>query len=158
MAEIPTATNYLEACQAWQEVINAQQSIEDKNAAGDEALRHLSGQTFQGTRQVVVDGETALYLPDGTSPEEQVWPFMQFERIISRGWLGRLNYVRMREEAVITWALYDPSVVGPVQEEQIDPGDTDSAEPLYQLPIDQPTRRALHFPVGLINYAICYDK
>ena len=160
MGELVVMGDYLQACQGWQGVINAESTIAGKNAAGDEAVRTMSGRTFHDDRRVIVAGEAAIYLPDGSSDlEEKIWPYMQFGELKTSGWLGRLNYIQMREEAFLAWGIYDPRVLGPTQEEVIEPTEfaTDK-DPAYYLPIDKPLKRTLHFPVGLINYALPYSK
>lgn len=162
MSDIAVAHDYLEACKTWQTIINAEGTMDGKQAAGRAALEGLKNQTFHDTRRVIVGGEAALYLPDGTSGlEEQIWPLMQFGEVVTRGWLGRLNFVALGKEAFLDWAIYDPSVIGPISQEEIDgttPDDPAAAEILHALKIDQTQKRALHFPVGLINFAICYGR
>jgi hypothetical protein len=161
MSEVAVAQNYLEACQAWQEVISAQPTIDAKEEAGQEALLALANQTFYSDRRVIVSGATALYLPDKTGGlEEKIWPYMQFGEICTRGWLGRLNYIQMRDECFLDWTVYDPSIIGPAQEIEIEAGDETAAQDpdIYRLPLDKMLRRPLHFPVNLINYALCYKK
>jgi len=160
MSELKVCNDYLEACQAWQQVIDGESTMEAKLEAGDSALKSLVNNDFRGTRKVIVDADTALFIPDQSAPmDEQFWPFMQFGRVITRGWLGRLNVVKMSGECFIDWALYNPSVIGPVAESEIDLSDDAPDESLlHALPIDRTMQRTLHFPVGLINYAICYAQ
>lgn len=161
MSELVVANNYLEACQIWQGIINSQPTVKAKDEAGREALNALKNQTYLGTRKLILGGDAAMFFPDGIDTlDESMWPIMQFGEIKAHGWLGRLSYKRIKEEAFIDWPLYNPSVLGPAEDEYITPHDQSaiSDEPLYRLPIDQTLRRPLHFPVNMINYALCYDK
>lgn len=165
MAEMFVAEGLLETCRAWQEVINSQETVEAKDEAGAEAQKKLREETFEGTRKVIVRGETALFVPDGSDHlEEEIWPVVQFSRIATRGWLGRPNYVRLGENSTLTLPIHDPSVIGladeigemPVMtaEQATDGIDSD----LYLVQLDRPLKRTLHFPVGLIDYALCYGR
>jgi hypothetical protein len=161
MSTLEVANNHLEACKGWQEVINAQTTIQAKDEAGRIALESLQGQTYHGTRKLIVSAEAALFFPDGIDRlQEEAWPGMQFGETKAEGWLGRLSYKRLKKEAFIDWTLYNPRVLGPVEEDYVSAEEHGliEDEPLYRLPIDQPLRRPLHFPVGLINYALCYDR
>jgi hypothetical protein len=161
MPELAVAHNHLEACQIWQGIINDQPTVKAKDEAGHEALKALKGQTYLGTRKLILGGEAAMFFPDGIDTlDEAIWPIMQFGAITAHGWLGRLSYKRIKQEAFIDWALYHPCVLGPAEDEYITPQDQSavSDEPLYRLPIDQTLSRPLHFPVDMINYALCYDK
>lgn len=161
MSEFKVALDYLEACQAWQEVISAQPTVETKDAAGDEARKSLMWHSFHDTRNIIIGGEAALYIPDGTADlEEKVWPYVQFGELVTAGWLGRTYYMRLREEATLIWPVYEPRVLGPSEEINGAPTDdeTNKDEPSYRLLINEPLKRTLHFPVGLINYALCYGR
>lgn len=165
MANMYIANNYLESCKGWQEVINAQASAEAQMEAATAAQKALGKETFYDCRHVIVRGEVALFVPDNSDPlEEQVWPLVQFDQIATRGWLGRPSLVKIKSNTSLTWPIFDPSVIGLRDElgyfnevaEPLDEDDLDSTP--YPIALDKPLRRTLHFPVSLINYALCYQR
>jgi hypothetical protein len=161
MPELVVASNHLETCKGWQEVISAQTTVKAKDEAGRAALDSLKGQTYFGTRKLILDGDASLFFPDGVDRlEEEICPVMQFGETTAQGWLGRLTYKRIKQEGFIAWTLYRPRVLGPVEDAYVTAEQQSllEDEPIYRLPIDQSLRRPLHFPVSLINYAIGYEK
>jgi hypothetical protein len=161
MSETEFTENYLADCRIWQKMISAQPTMEAKNHVGKEAFRALRNRTFNNSRHVIVRGDVALQIPDGTNQlEQRLWPILQYGEVQTRGWLGRLYCVPMKDDMVLTWPIYDARVLGPIEEDYITPGSSelDADRPEFRLPIDEPLRRALHFPVGLIDYAISYSR
>lgn len=159
MSEATNEDDYLETCQGWQKVINALPDLEAKQKAGREAMVNLNSPARYDGRQVIVKAQSALFIPDGTGGfDEQLYPLVQFGELTARGWLGRLSYVKMRKEGFLAWSLFEPSVLGPVQEEWIDPNPDEMLDPAesLRLPIDIPLQRTLHFPVSLIDYSLSY--
>lgn len=161
MTELSYARNYLEECQGWQKAINSEPTLAGKNIAIQTAFHTLKGRTFHNAhkRNVIVQGDTALQIPDGTSSvEERIYPVIRYGKVLTEGWLGRLYCVNMKEP-ILTWPIYAPRVLGPVDEEFITPeiDDADAEQLLFRLPIDRPLSRPLHFPVSLIDFAICHD-
>lgn len=150
---------YLEECQAWQKVISVQPNLDAKSKTGKQALRALKNRTSHGSRHVLVGADIALQIPDGTNPlEEQIWPYLQFGELKTKGWLGRLYCVGMKDDVLLTWPIYHASILGPTEEDYLIPGEGLSDDvPDFRLPIEEPLSRSLHFPVGLINYAVVYD-
>jgi hypothetical protein len=161
MAEQKRVNDYLTLCQSWQTAINRQTTTDAKRITVTEAFNALKNQTFHGSRKVVVHGEGVMYVPDGVAPlEEALWPRMQFREVQTEGWLGRLYALPHKNEFTLTWPIYDAHVLGPVQDEEIviNPGTTEGDELMYPLPLGTRLNRPLHFPVGLIDYALCYSK
>lgn len=159
MSELAVAHDYLEACQFWQEILNAQESVAEKMQAGREAMSSLSDQTFYDTRKVIVGADAAMFLKDGvTGLDQEIWPNVQFGEMKTRGWLGRLTTFGLKNQVFIAWTLYEPVVLGPAKEIEVSQEETGSdINDSYRLPLNTQLRRPLHFPVGLINYAICYE-
>lgn len=161
MSALVVASNHLEACRAWQEIIAAQSTVQAKDAAGSEAVHALKDQTHLGTRKLIVAGDVSMFFPDGIDrSEEETRPVIQFGETKAQGWLGRPGYKRIGQQAFIDWVLYNPHVLGPAEDvlHNTDAQSLLEDELQYRLPLDQQLRRPLHFPVGLINYALCYDR
>ncbi|PIZ61912.1 hypothetical protein COY17_03380 [Candidatus Saccharibacteria bacterium CG_4_10_14_0_2_um_filter_52_9] len=159
MAETEITGNYLTDCRIWQKIISGMDTRAAKAIAGRQALGALRNRTSHDSRNVILSADAALQIPDGTNPtEETLWPYLQYGEMQTRGWLGRLFCVPMKKDVLLTWALYDARVLGPVEEDYITPDapGLEEDKPEFRLPIDQPLRRAIHFPVGLINYAVPY--
>src|SRR5437868_5603441 len=89
--------NYLADCRLWQRSIDEQVNLNDKSVVGEAALLSLRGRVPNGSRHVIVGADSALQIPDGSSPlEEQLWPMLQYGQIRTRGWLGRLNCIGVK--------------------------------------------------------------
>ena len=160
MAQMFVAEGFLETCRGLQEIIDAQDSREDQNAAGLEAVQQIGSKTPFETRMVILGGEAALALPDKTDPlEEQIRPVVQYGQLITRGRFGRPNFIRLKDEAFLAWSIYDPSIIGPVGEFDVavEPEESEEQDLSSRLPVDTVLRRTLHFPVSLIDYVMCYD-
>ncbi len=153
----PQGGDLLELCQAWQAVINDQESMEFKNAIGREAVTgELSGvPSFHGSRKVIVKTEAAIMLPDGLSMEETVWPMLSFGEVAAKGELGRVSYVRLNGSGLITWMLLNARVMN-TQEVDLEAVEQDIQEPdfAYYLPVDRDIQRPLYLPVSLVHYAL----
>ena len=155
-SESSVANDFLVACRGWQEVVNAQSTMEAKDEAGDYARQSLSqDHRFHGASKVIVKAETALMMPDGTSGEEAIWTVLQFDELRVVGDLGRLQYFRFNKEGTLAWMIQNARAIGISQEVELGAENNESLELDYYLPSKAPVRRAMYFPVSLIDYALC---
>lgn len=151
------ATNFLESCRGWQEVISREDDPVVKVAAAKMACEGLGRQhDFYGASKVIVRSETALMMADGMSTDELVWPYLQFGNLRLRGDLGRAQYVAFGTEGTLAWMLTNAEVVDPPTELELSAEDgMGEMEYGYYLPHDAPIRRPLYLPVNLIDSVLC---
>ncbi len=151
------ATNFLETCQGWQEVIDAEADPQARLVAAQLACDALAGQhDFRGATKVIVGSEAALMMRDGMSTDEAIWPYLQFGALRLRGNLGRAQYVAFGQNGSLSWMLTGADVLDPPAEVELSAEDGMSEMSFdYYLPHDRPVRRPLYLPVNLIDYALC---
>ena len=143
----------LKASLGWQELVDHAPTLKAKQAAGQEACIALAGiNGYFGTRKILVKSETALMFSDGYQ-EGDLWSAIQFRGLLAKGWLGRVNYVSMNGHGTLTWPIYDAQVIN-TEEVEICTDDELPPDDEHRLPTDR-IRRPIHFPVGVIDYALC---
>lgn len=151
--EIFVANNLLDASLGWQEVVDYAPTPAAKQETAQEAclaLGRIAG--YYGTRNVLVKSEAALMLRD-TPDDEALWAAIQFQEIIAKGWLGKINYLVLNGHGTLTWPLYDAQVIN-TEEVEIATDDELPPTDVHYLPTDK-IRRPLYIPVGMIDYALC---
>lgn len=149
------ATNLLETCRGWQEVISSIPDKEGKDAAGQHALSTIRSHDFHGENTVVVKTDLALMMEDGSSQEEMLWPIQEFSNLRLMGHLGKVAYLSFPDQGLISWRLVDARVVDPLPEPTIvDDMNDDSLEFPYYLPVERKVRRSIYLPVSMIDYAL----
>lgn len=149
--------NLLEPCQAWQRLISESDDLEYKTALASQAVQtELSGLPgHYGARKVIVKAGSALMMPDGLSAEEALWPMLAFGEVVLKGDLGRVTYLRMRQQGLITWMLHNSRVINTQEAtaEELSKG-FEEREFDYYLPVERAIKRPLYLPVGMIDYAL----
>lgn len=150
--EIFVADNLLSACQAWQEVVDSEATIEAKNAAGQEACLALRGlEDYCGTRRLIVKSGAALMLRE-IYHDDDPWAAIHFRQVVARGWLGKVSYIALNGDGSIAWPLYDAKVLN-TREVEIKIDDPLPPADEHPLPTDK-IRRPLFLPVAQIDYAL----
>lgn len=151
------ASNFLETCKAWQEVVGIEQDREAKKRAAKAACVSLDGKRdYHGATKVIVQSEAAVMMDDGMSTDETIWPWVSFGSLLLRGDLGRAQYVTFGEQVSIAWMLTSSELLDAGKEYELADLDNDNNGELdYYLPDSGIIRRPLYLPVNLIDYALC---
>ncbi len=160
MPDLFVAEGYLESCRAWQEAINRQPTLEERVAASEEAQIKLGDETPHGVNRVIVHGDEALFVPDGSDPDdERIRPLVRISNIATRGWLARPSVVQSGENVSLAWPVLNPSVIriGEEATTLTEAMDIQVDEDGSMIPLHQRIKRTLHFPVSFIKTTMPYD-
>jgi hypothetical protein len=143
----------LEECQAWQEVINAQSSGHDMDQAGLEAKSRITAP--DSSVAMLVHGEQAIAdLADNPIAKSKSPGVLEFDEILARGVLARIDYLRVAGKGMLTWTVASPEVKNIREARAVDALAENSDGTEVSTPVGRELYVPLYFPVARIKSAI----
>jgi hypothetical protein len=148
------ARTMLEACQGWQEMLDGAPTIKEKRKAVAEALAAIQAMNrFDGSRALIAKSELGWVMPPQEPSEDSV-EVIEFNDLLIRGWLGRISYMAVEGNGLITWPVFQAKVINPDEREVVAADfETDPDEDAIHMPTDE-VQAPILLPVRHINYAL----
>lgn len=144
------AEGLLEQCQAWQEVIDSQNSSGDKDAAAKEARVRITPPDTEPS--MLVHGENAIVTAADSLTSRSSDEALEFSEVIVRGALDYIGYLRFKSgDGFLTWVVKGPEVKN-AREVSVEEALTELDDPSQPtMPVDRELYLPVHFPVSGIK-------
>lgn len=101
--------------------------------------------------KVLVKSSRAIVFPGAEEQSPDIAVPIEYPGVVVHGWLGRISYIGLGKERLISWPIYDAQVLNTA--EVIVTAEDLAVEPPPRLPTDRVTG-PLHLPVGYIDFAV----
>lgn len=147
------AEGLLEQCRAWQELVDAQASPRDKDAAAKEACARITMPDPETS--MFVHGKNAVVTAADSLRSRSSNAASEFGEVIVRGALDHIGYLRFSSgKGFLTWVVKGSEVKN-VREVSADEALLELDEPAeMSMPIDRELYLPVHFPVSGIKGAM----
>lgn len=151
--------NFLEECRGWQQALTGVTDPLMSDGIGHQACLSLNGKAnYYGSKRIIIRAQGAFVFSIVKAKSETRTKGFQFPEVTAKGSLGNVQYSRFGEAGVLSLPIYSAQLLRSSEvtaDEIFEMLDDDPHALETSLPGDRPLRLPLHFPISLVEFALC---